>query len=40
MEGDTENADDADESSVSSNNAINKYFDCYCFSLLLKHYLC
>ena len=27
MEGDTENADDADESSVSGNNAINKYFD-------------
>ena len=27
MEGDTGNADDADESSVSGNNAINKYFD-------------
>ena len=27
MEGDTENADDADESSVSGNNDINKYFD-------------
>ena len=41
MEGDTENADDADESSVSGNNAINKYFDYYCtFSLLLEHYLC